>query len=307
MGNTRRKQVRGRWAGWAAPAPCRPGTRAMGPREAADGGQVAGGLGVREVRVRYVLARRRAQPHVAAREVPPPPLGDGRDGHAAPRGAPAPLVPCHVAAGEVEGGRVRPRARRPGRGLGEHGDPRAGAPARRHGEIGVSPTCCRAGSRRTTSSSPRATGRGGAGRRGPRTRGRCSRRPGAPRAGAGASLPTARHVISNLESWATGTSRGLSTAGPWSPTAAWGATAATSCAGRSSARSPRPARPGASGRRGEVPITCDYEAHWGALQGISIQGPLRDPDTNSRERGITKPVAASICVVIVLGGNAPKE
>ena len=38
MGNTRRRQVRGRWA---APTPCRPGTRAMGLREAADGGQVA--------------------------------------------------------------------------------------------------------------------------------------------------------------------------------------------------------------------------------------------------------------------------
>ena len=144
-------------------------------------------MGVREVRVRDVLARRRAQPHLAVHEVLPPVLGDGRDGHAALQGAPAPLVPCHVAAGEVEEGRVRPRARRPGRGLGEHGDPRAGAPARRHGEIGVSPTCCRVRSRRTTSSSPRATGRGGAGRRGPRTRGRCSRRPGAPRAGAGAA------------------------------------------------------------------------------------------------------------------------
>ena len=61
-------------------------------------------MGVREVRVRDLLARRRAQPHLAAREVPPPPLGGGRDGHAAPRGAPAPPVPCHVAAGEVEGG-----------------------------------------------------------------------------------------------------------------------------------------------------------------------------------------------------------
>ena len=162
MGNTRRRQVRGRWAGWAASTPCRPGTRAMGPREAADGGQVAGGMGVREVRVRDVLARRRTQPHLAVHEVLPPPLGDGRDGHAALQGAPAPLVPCHVAAGEVEEGRVRPRARRPGRGLGEHGDPRAGAPARRHGEAGVPPTCCRAGSRRTTPSSPRATGRGGA-------------------------------------------------------------------------------------------------------------------------------------------------
>ena len=104
MGNTRRRQVRGRWAGWAASTPCRPGTRAMGLREASDGGQVAGGMGVREVRVRDVLARRRAQPHLAAQEVPPPPLGGGRDGHAAPRGAPAPPVPCHVAAGEVEGG-----------------------------------------------------------------------------------------------------------------------------------------------------------------------------------------------------------
>ena len=55
----------------------------MGPREAADGGQVAGGMGVREV--------------------PPPPLGNDRDGHAALQGAPAPPVPCHVAAGEVRG------------------------------------------------------------------------------------------------------------------------------------------------------------------------------------------------------------
>ena len=86
----------------------------MGLREASDGGQVAGGMGVREVRVRDVLARRRAQPHLAVHEVLPPVLGDGRDGHAALQGAPAPLVPCHVAAGEVEEGRVRPRARRPG-------------------------------------------------------------------------------------------------------------------------------------------------------------------------------------------------
>ena len=112
MGSVKRKQVRGRRARRAAPAPCLPGTRAMGLREVADG-------------VRWP------------------------DGHAAPRGAPAPLVPRHVAAGEVEEGRVRSRARRPGWGLGEHGDPRAGAP----------PTCCRAGSRRTTSSSPCATGR----------------------------------------------------------------------------------------------------------------------------------------------------
>ena len=124
MGNTRRRQVRGRWAGWAASTPCRPGTRAMGLREAADGGQVAGGLGVREARACDVLARREAQPHPAAREVSPPPLGGGRDGHAASRGASAPLVPCHVAAGEV----------------------------------GVPPTRRRAGSRRVTSSSPRATG-----------------------------------------------------------------------------------------------------------------------------------------------------
>ena len=136
MGNTRRRQVGRRWAGWAAPAPCRPGTRAMGPREAADGG--SGGLRDGSVRGAGALRARRAQPHLAAREVPPPPLGGGRDGHAAPRGAPAPPVPCHVAAGEVEEGRVRPRARRPGRGLGEHGDPRAGAPARRHGSRGAS-------------------------------------------------------------------------------------------------------------------------------------------------------------------------
>ena len=81
---------------------------------------------------------------MGVQEVPPPPLGDGRDGHAAPRGAPAPPVPCHVAAGEVEEGegRVRPRARRPSQGLGEHGDHRAGAPTWRHGEIGVPLTCC---------------------------------------------------------------------------------------------------------------------------------------------------------------------
>ena len=144
-------------------------------------------MGVREVRVRDVLARRRAQPHLAVHEVLPPVLGDGRDGHAALQGAPAPLVPCHVAAGEVEEGRVRPRARRPGRGLGEHGDLHAGAPARRHGEIGVSSTCCRVRSRRTTSSSPRATGRGGAAPGGARTCSRCSRRSSAPRAGAGAA------------------------------------------------------------------------------------------------------------------------
>ena len=211
------------------------------------------------------------------------------------------------------------------RGLGERGDPRAGAPARRHGEAGVPPTCCRAGSRRTTPSSQRATGRGGAGRRGPRARGRCSRRPGAPRAGAGAarsgssrtagarrggpsrrarrrgrarprrrvagrcglararprrfdadgrdaSLPTARHVISNLESWAAGTSRGLSTAGPRSLRGRPLLEALASRARRHHGPGrrllpgvlpPRPAargglppaapppRPGASGRRGE--------------------------------------------------------
>ena len=318
----------------------------MGPREAADGGQVAGGMGVREVRVRDVLARRRAQPHLAVHEVLPPVLGDGRDGHAAPRGAPAPLVPCHVAAGEVEEGRVRPRARRPGRGLGEHGDLHAGAPARRHGEIGVPPTCCRVRSRRTTSSSPRATGRGGAAPGGARTCSRCSRRPGAPRAGAGAarsgSSRTAgarrggpsrrarrrgrarprrrvaghhggpqglartrpaqvrrerarrepphraprdlelqvlghRDVPRPVGDQGRGPTRTTSPGGtriagatpprPWSPTAAWGTTAATSCAGRSSARSP-PSRPAGGVREaGGVPISCDYEAHWGAFPG----------------------------------------
>ena len=68
-------------------------------------------------------------------------------------------VPCGCWRGR---GHVRPQDRRQGRGPGEHGDPRAMAPARRHGEAGVPPTCCRAGSRRMTSSSPRATGRGGA-------------------------------------------------------------------------------------------------------------------------------------------------
>ena len=152
MGSVKRKQVRGRRARRAAPAPCLPGTRAMGLREVADG-------------VRWP------------------------DGHAAPRGAPAPLVPRHVAAGEVEEGRVRPRARRPGGGLGEGNDLHARAPARRPGGIGVPPTCRRAGSGRTTSSWPRGTGRGGAGRRGPRTGSRRSRRQGAARAGAGAAPP----------------------------------------------------------------------------------------------------------------------
>ena len=64
---------------------------------------MAGRLGVPEVRVRDVLARRAPQPHLAVHEVLPPVLGDGRDGHAALQGAPAPLVPRHVAAGEVGG------------------------------------------------------------------------------------------------------------------------------------------------------------------------------------------------------------
>ena len=80
----------------------------MGLREAADRGQVAGRLGVPEVRVRDVLARRAPQPHLAVHEVLPPLLAGGRVRHAALQGAPAPLVPCHVAAGEVEEGCVSP-------------------------------------------------------------------------------------------------------------------------------------------------------------------------------------------------------
>ena len=53
-------------------------------------------MGVREVRVRYVLARRGAQPHPVAREVPPP-----------PRGAPALPVPCRWA-GTAPSRRPRP-------------------------------------------------------------------------------------------------------------------------------------------------------------------------------------------------------
>ena len=75
-------------------------------------------------------------------------------------------MPCGCWRGRRE--RVRPRARRPGAGLGERGNPHTGAPARCHGEAGASPTCCRVRSRRTTSSSSRATGRGGTGRRCPR-------------------------------------------------------------------------------------------------------------------------------------------
>ena len=72
-------------------------------------------------------------------------------------------MPCGCWRGRRE--HVRPRARRPSEGLGERGNPHTGAPARRHGEVGASPMCCRAGSRRTTPSSPRATGRGGTGTR----------------------------------------------------------------------------------------------------------------------------------------------
>ena len=177
-------------------------------------------MGVREVRVRDVLARRRAQPHPAAREVPPPPLGGGRDGHAAPRGAPAPPVPCHVAAGEV-GGSVSVPGLAAQVGVSE--STATLVPGRLRGAM-ARPGCLR-----------RAVGRGRGGRL-PRRR---ARQDEGARAGAvhghaadargtrpmlaaagrtsgrrDASLPAARHVISNLESWAAGTSRGLSTAGP---------------------------------------------------------------------------------------------
>ena len=101
-----------------------------------------------------------------------------------------------------------------------------------------------------------------------------------------------RYTVPDLESWATGTSRCLSKtrsrsyadefsggtriAGatpprPWSPTAAWGTTVATSCAGRSSARSP-PSRPaGGVPGVGAGPASCDYEARWGAFLPICPQ------------------------------------
>ena len=268
-------------------------------------------MGVREVRVRDALAR-----HLSAA---------AGTGHAAPRGAPAPPVPCHVAAGEAEGGVSAPGLAAQ---VGVSESTATLVPGRLRGAM-ARPGCLR-----------RAVGRGRGGRlprrrarqdeearagwRGPRARGRCSRRPGAPRAGLGrrspgvvpncrgptwgslapgtsaptgggaprrapgpgpgppwrrfdadgrdASLPTARHVISNLESWATGTSRGLSTAGPrsYADEFSWryshrGRDATTAlvadcCLGhyrRDQLRGeafrpqPRPARPGASGRRGE--------------------------------------------------------
>ena len=86
------------------------GAWAMGPRETADGGQVAEGLGVQEVRVRDAFARRRAQPYLAARARCLRHLSVAAGtGHEALRGTPAPPFLCHVAAGEVEGGRVCPR------------------------------------------------------------------------------------------------------------------------------------------------------------------------------------------------------
>ena len=121
-------------------------------------------------------------------------------------------------------------------------------------------------------------------RRGPRARGRCSRRLGAPRAGAG-TVPLRVVLDCGGATWRTlrpstwtrprtpapmgggalrrapGPSLGSPDASSmrpgatpprlWSPTAAWSTTAATSCAGRSSARSPRLARPGESRRRRE--------------------------------------------------------
>ena len=154
----------------------------------------------------------------------------------------------------------------------------------------------------------------------PRARGRCSRRPGTPRAGAGAAPPGSsrtagpaaaqvrrgrarrepphlaprdleprvlghRDVLRPVDGGAAVLTRTSSPGGtriagatpprPWSPTAAWGTTAATSCTGRSSARSPRPTRPGGVREAGEVPIPCGYEAHWGAFN--QIRTPSRSP------------------------------
>ena len=116
-------------------------------------------------------------------EQPLSPLCDDRDGHAALRGAPAPPVPCHVAAGEVGGsvfalelavpvrvsenaatlipGRLRGAMARPERLRRAVGRGRGGRPLPRR-------------TRQDEGGSPRA-------------RGRCSRRPGAPRTGTDAA------------------------------------------------------------------------------------------------------------------------
>ena len=135
----------------------------MGPREAADGGQVAGGMGVREV--------------------PPPPLGGGRDGHAALRGAPAPPVPCHVAAGEVGGSMLALELAVPVRASENAA---ALIPGRLRGAMARPERLRRAvGRGRGGRPLPRRTRQDEGGS--PRARGRCSRRPGAPRTGTDAA------------------------------------------------------------------------------------------------------------------------
>ena len=108
--------------------------------------------------------------------------------------------------------------------------------------------------------------------------------------GRDASLPTVRHVISNLESWAAGTFHGLSTAGPrsYADDLSWryshrGCDATTAlvadyclgCYRRDQLRGevfgpqpPVPVRLGGVREAGGVPISYDYEAHWGAFKII---------------------------------------
>ena len=104
--------------------------------------------------------------------------------------------------------------------------------------------------------------------------------------GRDASLPIARHVISNLESWATGTFHGLSTVRlqAYADEFSWryshrGCDATTAlvadcCLGyyrrdqlRGEVFRPQPPSRPAGGVReaGGVPISCDYEVHWGAF------------------------------------------
>ena len=244
MGNTRRRQVGGRWAGWAAPAPCRPGTRAMGPREAADGVRWPGGWECercgcarcpRHLSAAAGTATRHPEVRLRRRSCATWLLARSKGGVSAPGLAAqvgvsestATLVPGRLrgamarpgclrrAVGRGRGGRLlRRRARqdeeaRRREGHGHAADARGGRAhlgqaraLRPQGRPGLRGPRRGGRSRPSTSTGPRTSAPTG---------GPPRRKSGAD--GRDASLPTARHVISNLEPWATGTSRGLSTAG----------------------------------------------------------------------------------------------